>query len=719
LHPVIPGLLAGYGVSDDVMRSLYPGLRRTVNGKIQDYRAAWYSALNVGALAAADMADINPAELEVQWNLLKGLLAVQGQTGDESRVMDFIETKLKEMNIIAKVGRDASGNLYVEIAATAGGTSLPTVLFLNHADVVEEVDGIVKPEMDAFGKIRNLNADSALGSDNRAGLAQALSIIQKLSADFTDHGKIKMLVTVKEEVAEGIRGIYNKDFLSDVDYVISGDRQASTLEERGARSVRGTVFTDGSLPLHIEVFGKQNLPHQIARLLAIQAQSFARAAFKKSNLAKEDLDFTIFDGMTTGKNGEANTYEDAYYLINFPEASNVRAVFNIYDGGTYAHQRGFEALDIADHMRMREVGLNLVEQIYSESPSFVGKKAVEIQPEPRTELKAEEPVAPALAPVERTAEGVLARAMEVSGAPLPQGVGNIRLASSIADSPTYDPLLSGKAGYFNEATMEIAINRDQLDEDLATLDSLAALEQEVALAQMVNDLAVVLEHEKVHVASGDELAAYDATVAIMKRLDAARYADQIDLINTLLATARGNVSGRSELRQDIAQIALAILNSTTNAATGIETLLSRVQSEVISIGNPEFAALGATSIKPEELAGSLDKYLNATADTEHKVFLVSEESAATPELRRSLEALQKRGYGIFVYGKEGIQEIFTVTVFASWLGVGQFETLMNEHYGVRGRNAQGYLAVNAFLSNELIKVLLTEILSVQQVAAAA
>ncbi|MFH0984151.1 MAG: hypothetical protein V1882_01295 [Candidatus Omnitrophota bacterium] len=68
---------------------------------------------------------------------------------------------------------------------------------------------------------------------------------------------------------------------------------------------------------------------------------------------------------------------------------------------------------------------------------------------------------------------------------------------------------------------------------------------------------------------------------------------------------------------------------------------------------------------------------------------------------------------------ESVREIFAVTRLASWLGVSQFEALMQEHYDVRGRTGQGYLSVNAYLSNEFIKSLLSEILAIQQVASAA
>lgn len=153
-------------------------------------------------------------------------------------------------------------------------------------------------------------------------------------------------------------------------------------------------------------------------------------------------------------------------------------------------------------------------------------------------------------------------------------------------------------------------------------------------------------------------------------------------------------------------------------------LLNRLQSEVIAIGDleatgvQELVELGAKVLDPKDLAGQVAKF-TGPAYTEYRIFAISEESFKKAELRALLEALRQKGYGIFVYGKEGIQRIFMVTVFASWLGISQFELLMRQDYGIQGRDKQGYFSVAAYLANKAIQSLLDQLAATRQVSVAA
>ncbi len=66
--------------------------------------------------------------------------------------------------------------------------------------------------------------------------------------------------------------------------------------------------------------------------------------------------------------------------------------------------------------------------------------------------------------------------------------------------------------------------------------------------------------------------------------------------------------------------------------------------------------------------------------------------------------------------KENVESIYYVGQLAAWLGVDELSSLIGKF---PFNNQEGYLSVQAYLSNSLMKTLLTEIMGLQQVAAAA
>ncbi|MFA5167691.1 MAG: hypothetical protein WC530_04085 [Candidatus Omnitrophota bacterium] len=324
---------------------------------------------------------------------------------------------------------------------------------------------------------------------------------------------------------------------------------------------------------------------------------------------------------------------------------------------------------------------------------------------------------------EKAAQGVVGQAVTRSGGPLPAGY-ELRLASSIPGAADYDPRLVGKAGYENEGTKEIVLNRDHLDAKLAELQKMDLLEQEVAYRQLVDDLAVVLVHEKVHIAGGDELVAYDATVAAMIKFDEARYADLIALINALLAIARGNVNVEPGLRQDMLQIATMTLNATVNANTGIETLLNRIMAHTYAVRDPQFRAMGFGDVRDIKTVADamnlIERLKSKVASGEHTAVFVNEQLlTADLEMRKAVDRLKDLGCAVFIRRGEDVGKSYYVGKLAAALGTKLFEKFFGQVREPKSSNFAGYFTIEACFANQLIARLIIEIIAQKQAASSA
>ena len=128
------------------------------------------------------------------------LTVIEGPTRDERKIADKIKSELAEMDLVAfeddagsKIGGN-TGNLLVNIPGNVEGA--PSLLFAAHMDTVPLAVG-VKPIIED-GYIKS-DGTTALGGDNRAGVAEILEAVREIKEHNLPHGDLQLLFSVAEE----------------------------------------------------------------------------------------------------------------------------------------------------------------------------------------------------------------------------------------------------------------------------------------------------------------------------------------------------------------------------------------------------------------------------------------------------------------------------------------------------------------------------------------
>ncbi len=267
-----------------------------------------------------------------------------------------------------------------------------------------------------------------------------------------------------------------------------------------------------------------------------------------------------------------------------------------------------------------------------------------------------------------TSDQVLGRAVAqadrlglVSAPPVP-----IDLRTSVEGAVNYDELLRDKKGYFNETQGKIVLNSKKLEETLESIQALdiPAGERQAMMDQVVNDLAVALVHERVHVAGGNEFMAYEATVEAMKALDAARYAWQIEVILALLAMARGNMLIEDPAMKDaLRAAALQVLEGHKGTRVFDELLISNLSGKVIVYKDADFA--GKVGTEPVSDVSALDVERLKALNPQHTAIAVRMADLADDGLLARLNEYAKQGFSISVYEKGSVEEGAFVRLLAA------------------------------------------------------
>lgn len=141
-----------------------------------------------------------PVNQERLLNDFLELVVVEGPTRNERKIADKIKAELAEMDLVAieddagsKI-RGNTGNLLVNIPGNVSGA--PSLLFAAHMDTVPLAVG-VKPII-KDGYITS-DGTTALGGDNRAGVAEILEAVREIKEHNLPHGDLQLLFTVAEE----------------------------------------------------------------------------------------------------------------------------------------------------------------------------------------------------------------------------------------------------------------------------------------------------------------------------------------------------------------------------------------------------------------------------------------------------------------------------------------------------------------------------------------
>ncbi len=184
--------------------------------------------------------------------LLENLLRLPGRSGEEHVVSDYIQKACKEWGILpnqiqvddapSRISLPCStGNLFIKMPGNRPG---PTILISSHMDTVPPCVGAVPVRME--NKIIP-EGQTALGGDNRTGVAAMLSLIQSIVFKNLPHPPLVFLFSIREE--SGLQGarFLNPEWIRDCSFGINID---------GGKCFEGTKAAVGANRFVVEINGK-------------------------------------------------------------------------------------------------------------------------------------------------------------------------------------------------------------------------------------------------------------------------------------------------------------------------------------------------------------------------------------------------------------------------------------------------------------------------------
>lgn len=168
----------------------------------------------------------------------------------------FGEALVREMQDIGIADAEIDGNGYVygSIPAASGLENIPAIAFISHMDVSPDapcrniqpqtilyeggdillqngmvLSGEAFPELKRFrGKhLIVTSGDTLLGADDKAGIAEILSMAEHLMSSEKPHGAVKICFTPDEEIGSGAERLDLKRLQADLAYTVDGDRLGS------------------------------------------------------------------------------------------------------------------------------------------------------------------------------------------------------------------------------------------------------------------------------------------------------------------------------------------------------------------------------------------------------------------------------------------------------------------------------------------------------------
>ncbi len=265
----------------------------------------------------------NSFSLNQKWatELLMGCLKIEGVTGKEFNIAKFVNAQLISLGVPkAQIKFDSvhkkiplpteCGNLIVTLPGTVSG---PRLLFSTHLDTVPLCAG-AKPVLK--GKKISSALPTALGGDNRTGVACLIYLAAKLIKENIPHPPITLLFTVREE--SGLFGArYVK--LEDLKNPVMGFNVDGRIPE-GI-----TIAAVGAERFEVEITGKASHAgvYPEKGISAIMVASIALAKIHQEGwfgkINKKEGEGTSNIGVFSGKNmtsaGDAtNVVTDYVYL---------------------------------------------------------------------------------------------------------------------------------------------------------------------------------------------------------------------------------------------------------------------------------------------------------------------------------------------------------------------------------------------------------------------
>lgn len=170
-------------------------------------------------------------------------------TAKQRVLLDYLAEEMKALGL-TEVTVDKYGYAMGTIPATPGCEKAPVIGFIAHVDTAPDMSGAdVKPHVieNYDGKDIRLNAGvtmkvadfpelsffkghtlihtdgtTLLGADDKAGVAEIMSAVERLMESGRPHGEVKVIFTTDEEVGRGAEGIDVKALGCDFGYTVDG-----------------------------------------------------------------------------------------------------------------------------------------------------------------------------------------------------------------------------------------------------------------------------------------------------------------------------------------------------------------------------------------------------------------------------------------------------------------------------------------------------------------
>ena len=207
------------------------------------------------------MTEFPPPDPAAALALVTRLMTVPGRSGDESAVAAAVKAELAEAGVPADAvrhddahlrtglepppGGSPCGNLSVVLPGRGARKDAPRRLLSAHLDTVALCVGC-EPTRDG-DEVRSANPATALGADDRAGVAAVLTAVRTVLASDADHPPLSLCFFVQEEV--GVRGSRHADLS------LLGD-PAACVNFDGSDPAGVIVGATGQTELRIAVTGK-------------------------------------------------------------------------------------------------------------------------------------------------------------------------------------------------------------------------------------------------------------------------------------------------------------------------------------------------------------------------------------------------------------------------------------------------------------------------------
>jgi len=226
----------------------------------------------------------------------------------EEGVIDWIVQYCAKNNL--KCETDDYKNVHIEVLAT--DSTKPPILLSAHMDVVGDASPVNVYLDGDFIKAQG----RTLGADDKAGVANALYFVNKLSKSDIAHGGVEVVFTRDEE--SGMTGIRNVDFSKlKSKYVLVLDSDSlGQLLTAGASYVQATLEVDSFKGGHSGIDIADKTRENAAKLIADLVAEFPQGVFHSEN--GQVVTSCNIGGISSGKlevTNVINTHGEATYSI--------------------------------------------------------------------------------------------------------------------------------------------------------------------------------------------------------------------------------------------------------------------------------------------------------------------------------------------------------------------------------------------------------------------